>query len=196
MLNFLRSLNPWPKCVVCGRPAPTGSDLCLAHRGQTVPSPAGDSNPSYAGSESGEISLPEVICPVCAATVNSSVAPFCTNCGSALLMSGPGHAQSGPDTDLASRQELQDEINELRTLLRNASGRLHYIQRRIDRLDAETETPAPQSIALAAPSQAQPEPDVADPEQAAVDGDSISHAIGSCSRPSASNGSASPGRRR
>ena len=84
-------------------------------------------------------------------------------------MSGPGHAQSGPDTNLASRQELQDEIDELRTLLRNASGRLHYLQRRIDRLDAETETPAPQSIALAAPSQAQPEPDVADPEQAAVE---------------------------
>ena len=113
--------------------------------------------------------MPEVSCPVCA-TTNSRVAPFCTNCGSALPTPGPGHAQSAPDTDLASRQELQDEINELRILLRDASGRLLDIQRRVNQLEPETETPTPrETSAPAASSQVQPEPDVADPEQAKVE---------------------------
>ena len=93
--------------------------------------------------------MPEINCPFCA-TTNSSVAPFCTNCGSALPT--PGRAdreQSGRDTDPVSRQELQTEINELRTMLRDAAGRLLYLQRRLNRLDPQTETAAPPAAALA-----------------------------------------------
>ena len=85
-------------------------------------------------------------------------------------MPGPGHAQSAPDTDLASRQELQDEINELRTILRDASGRLLALQRRVNRVDDETETAARQETAPAAErSQTRTELTGPDPEQAAVD---------------------------
>ena len=148
MLNFLRSLNPWPKCVVCGEPAPVGSDLCLSHRdrnGLSYTDGNSASDPEY---EPGAISLPEINCPFCA-TTNSSVAPFCTNCGSALPM--PGRAdreQSGGNADPVSRQELQTEINELRAILRDASGRLLYIQRRLNRLDPQTETAVPPATAL------------------------------------------------
>ena len=84
-------------------------------------------------------------------------------------MLGRGHAQSAPDTDLASRQELQDEINELRTLLRDASGRLLDLQRRVNRLRPETETATPREMsAPAASSQVQPEQTCADVERAAV----------------------------
>ena len=112
--------------------------------------------------------MPEINCPFCA-TTNSRVAPLCTNCGSALPM--PGHSdreQSGRDTDPVSRQELQTEIDELRTILRDASGRLLYLQSRLNRLDPQTETPTPRAAAAAAPSQAHLEPASADPEQAAV----------------------------
>ena len=85
-------------------------------------------------------------------------------------MPGPGHAQSAPDTDLASRQELQDEINELRTILQDASGRLLALQRRVNRVDDETETAARQETAPAAErSQTRTELTGPDPEQAAVD---------------------------
>ena len=92
--------------------------------------------------------MPEINCPFCA-TTNSSVAPFCANCGSALPT--PGRAdreQSARDTDPVSRQELQTEINELRTILRDAAGRLLYLQRRLNRLDPQTETAAPPAAAL------------------------------------------------
>lgn len=104
----------------------------------------------------------EVSCPACA-TTNSRVAPFCTNCGSALPVPDSGRTQSAPDTDLTSRQELQDEINELRTILRDASGRLSYLQRLVNRLEPETETETPGEMsALAASSQVKPEQTRAD----------------------------------
>ena len=112
--------------------------------------------------------MSEVSCPVCA-TTNSGVAPFCANCGSALPTPGPGHTQSAPDTDLASRQELQDEIDELRTLLRDAAGRLLALQRRVNRLGPATETATPQETsAPAASSQVQLEQTRADVERAVV----------------------------
>ena len=51
MLNFLRSLNSWPKCVVCGRPAPVGSRLCLSHRDRIGISHFQNNTASRAGSE-------------------------------------------------------------------------------------------------------------------------------------------------
>lgn len=30
-MSFLRRLKPYPKCIVCGEDAPTGSDRCLRH---------------------------------------------------------------------------------------------------------------------------------------------------------------------
>ncbi len=112
--------------------------------------------------------MSEVSCPVCA-TTNSGVAPFCANCGSALPTPGPGHAQSAPDTDPASRQELQDEIDELRTLLRDAAGRLLALQHRVNRLGTATETATPrETSAPAASSQAQLEQTRADVERAVV----------------------------
>ena len=93
--------------------------------------------------------MPEINCPFCA-TTNSRVAPFCANCGGALPT--PGRAdreQSGRDTDPVSRPELQTEINELRTILRDAAGRLLYLQRRLNRLDPQTETAVPPAAALA-----------------------------------------------
>lgn len=112
----------------------------------------------------------EVSCPVCA-TRNSRVAPFCTNCGSALPMfRHVGREQSGRDADPVSRQELQDEINELRTILRDASGRLLYLQSRINRVDDETEIAAqPETAPAAERSQTRTEPTGADPERVAVD---------------------------
>ena len=111
--------------------------------------------------------MSEINCPFCGAT-NSRVAPFCTNCGSALPM--PGEVDSGqPRRDAVplSREELQAEVNELRTVLRNASTRLLDLQRRINRLDPETPTAEPRS-APAAPSPVQPDVTVAAPEQTAV----------------------------
>ena len=74
----------------------------------------------------------------------------------------PGGVGSDPsvrDADPVSRQELQTEIDELRAILREASGRLLYLQRNLNRLDPETETGAPQETAPAAePPQAQTEP--------------------------------------
>ena len=67
----------------------------------------------------------------------------------------PGRAdreQSGRDTDPVSRQELQTEINELRTILRDAAGRLLYLQRRLNRLDPQTETAPPPAAAALAPA--------------------------------------------
>ena len=72
---------------------------------------------------------------------------------------GVGSGPSGRDADPVSRQELQTEIDELRTILRDASGRLLYLQRNLNRLDPETETGAPQETGPAAePPQAQTEP--------------------------------------
>ena len=69
-----------------------------------------------------------------------------------------------------SRQELRDEINELRTILRDASGRLLQLQRNVNRLEPQTETDEPQRVATnAAPSHSQPESNVADPETPAVE---------------------------
>ena len=130
--------------------------------------PDGDSalDPEY---EPGAINLREVNCPFCA-TANSRVAPFCTNCGSALPMPDrAGGEQSGRDADPVSRQDLQAEIDELRTILRDASSRLLDLQRGLNRLDADAQTAAPQEPANAAvPSQAQPAPAGADPGPAPV----------------------------
>ncbi len=113
--------------------------------------------------------MSEINCPFCA-TTNSRVAPFCTNCGSALPM--PGRAdreQTGEQAGPVSRQDLQDEINELRTILRDASGRLLYLQSRVNRLDAEAETATQQDPAPAAePSQTRTEPTGAEEQTAAV----------------------------
>ena len=111
--------------------------------------------------------MSEVSCPVCA-TPNSRVAPFCTNCGSALPM--PGRAdreRAGRAAEPVSRQELQDEIDELRTILRDASGRLLHLQGRVNRLDDETETAAQES-APAVPPATQPERTAASPEPTPV----------------------------
>lgn len=167
MRNLLRSLNPWPKCVICGRPAPTGSNLCLDHTGQSADSAADESSQAYGEPISGAVALSEVNCPFCAAT-NSRFAPFCTNCGSALPMPGDvDSGQSGRASGPLSREELQAEVNELRTVLRNASAHLLDLQRRINRLDPETPTAEPRA-APAAPYQVPPDVTVAAPEQTAV----------------------------
>ena len=77
--------------------------------------------------------------------------------------------QSERDAEPVSRQELQAEANELRTVLRDASARLLDLQRRINRLDPETETPVSRVTGAATvPSQVQPEPAGADRERAAA----------------------------
>ena len=110
-----------------------------------------------------------VNCPFCG-TPNSRVAPFCTNCGSALPMLGESdREQSERGAEAVSREDLQAEVNELRTVLRDASGRLLDIQRRINRLDPETETATPRATGAAAePFQAEPEPTGADQERATL----------------------------
>lgn len=73
--------------------------------------------------------------------------------------------QTGGNPAPASRQELQDEINELRTILRDASGRLLRLQNSLNRLDPQTETArTPSNAAAAAPSETQPETTGRDPE--------------------------------
>ena len=110
-----------------------------------------------------------VNCPFCA-TLNSRVAPFCTNCGSALPMPGESdREQSERGAEAVSREDLQAEVNELRAVLRDASGRLLDLQRRINRLDPETETATPRATGAAAePSQAEPEPTGDDQEGATL----------------------------
>ena len=78
--------------------------------------------------------------------------------------------QAGIEPDPVFRQELQDEINELRTILRDASGRLLQLQRNVNRLEPQTENAEPPmtTAAAAAPSQARPRSTVADPEPAPV----------------------------
>ncbi len=68
-----------------------------------------------------------------------------------------GSEQSGQDTDPVSRLALQSEIDELRTILRDASGRLLYLQRHLDQLDAPTER-APSAVTRPAPAARVPEP--------------------------------------
>ena len=93
---------------------------------------------------SGVAALLDVNCPACG-TSNSRVAPFCTNCGCALPMPGQSEPQpAGIEPDPVSRQELQDEINELRAILRDASGRLLQLQRNVNRLEPQTENAEPQ----------------------------------------------------
>jgi len=75
--------------------------------------------------------------------------------------------QSGRDSGPLSREELQAEVNELRTVLRNASTRLLDLQGRINRLDPETPAAEPQA-APAAPSPVRPNVTVAAPELTAV----------------------------
>ena len=76
--------------------------------------------------------------------------------------------QSGRDTGPVSRQELQTEIDELRTILRDASGHLLYLQRRLNRLDPDTETAPPGAAPAVEPSQAQTQPTAAEEEQTPV----------------------------
>ena len=83
----------------------------------------------------------------------------------------PGHSdreQSGRDTDPVSRQELQTEIDELRTILRDASGRLLYLQSRLIDWILKPKHLRPGRRPQRPPSQAHLEPASADPEQAAV----------------------------
>ena len=47
--------------------------------------------------------------------------------------------QSERGAEPVSRQELQAEVNELRAVLRDTSGRLLDLQRRVNRLEPETE---------------------------------------------------------
>ncbi len=139
MLIFLRSLNPRPKCVVCGGPAPTGSELCLLHRDGSGSFDVDGGSASYGEYASETITLPENTCPVCG-TANPGAAAFCGNCGSVL--SAPVQSELEPlepETNVPSRQNLQVEIDDLRDLLRDASGRLLNLQRRVDSLDSQTE---------------------------------------------------------
>ena len=66
-----------------------------------------------------------------------------------------------------SRQELQDEINELRAILRDASGRLLQLQRNVNRLEPQTENAEPPRPApTSTPPETQPESTSTGPEQA------------------------------
>ena len=83
----------------------------------------------------------------------------------------PGHAggeHSGGQTDPVSQEELQAEINELRTVLRDASVRLLDLQRRLNRLNPQTGTAEHRAPAAAVPAEARLEPVGAGPERAAV----------------------------